>query len=332
MKCILYISKPIHTETTFFAMKSLFSILFLVVSFISITGQNLVPNPSFEDHSGCPKTTDQFGYCVDWLNFRNTPDYFNSCSDFMGVPLNIAGFQQAKDGEAYAGISCYWTVNVDSREHIGIELLEPMETGTTYYASFWISKSDLPLSDVACNNQGIRFSTNLFTNGDSTPLPNWDHVHNQEVVTDSIGWTQIKGAFTADSNYLYMSIGNFFNDVNTDTIHLNSVASGEGYYYVDDVKLSTDSSFVYEMGIHGEHEKLSILVYPNPCSDYLFVESNSMTVSVTLRSITGELLLERNERNPNFLMDMLDVSPGCYILELKAKNGCCYSKTIIKTE
>jgi len=44
---------------------------------------NLVPNPSFEDTVNCPYFISEILSCANWLNFGNTPDYFNACSDFQ---------------------------------------------------------------------------------------------------------------------------------------------------------------------------------------------------------------------------------------------------------
>ena len=73
-------------------------------------GQNLVPNPSFEDTVHCPNAnntgTIQAKY---WFGVYDSvfAYYFNACSSpqEFGVPLNQGtGFQYAKDGDAYAGI------------------------------------------------------------------------------------------------------------------------------------------------------------------------------------------------------------------------------------
>ena len=56
------------------------------------TGQNLVPNYSFESYSVCPDgcTVIPKSYFVDdWIMATlGTPDYFNICSNKSGVPDN----------------------------------------------------------------------------------------------------------------------------------------------------------------------------------------------------------------------------------------------------
>ena len=73
-------------------------IVLFVVGFITISkGQNLVPNPSFEDTTGCPQFIDDF-YAVDWLSpTLASPDLFHTCSSGnAGVPQNLWGWQNAR--------------------------------------------------------------------------------------------------------------------------------------------------------------------------------------------------------------------------------------------
>ena len=41
------------------------------------------------------------------VNQSSSSDYFNSCSSIVGVPTNGLGFQYAKTGVGYIGISTY---------------------------------------------------------------------------------------------------------------------------------------------------------------------------------------------------------------------------------
>lgn len=73
------------------------------------TQTNLVSNGSFENYSSCPTGFGSIALAVGWLNPSNsTPDYFNSCytfaDHFADVPLNCLAYQDARTGDAYAGI------------------------------------------------------------------------------------------------------------------------------------------------------------------------------------------------------------------------------------
>jgi len=70
-------------------------LLFAKISFCK--GQiNLVPNPSFESYTACPNNAATISFATGWLNFGQTPDYFNSCANstasFVGVLSNYFGY------------------------------------------------------------------------------------------------------------------------------------------------------------------------------------------------------------------------------------------------
>ena len=67
----------------------------LAVSFENGTAQNMVPNPSFENHTVCPASYGELYKCENWSSFGYSPDYFNACSPdtIVNVPQNEFGFQ-----------------------------------------------------------------------------------------------------------------------------------------------------------------------------------------------------------------------------------------------
>jgi len=78
---------------------------------ILLCGQNLVLNPSFEEHTECPTTTINavtytgMDIVVDWYTPTSSTDYFHACGDdSYGVPNNFSNsFQDARTGDAYVG-------------------------------------------------------------------------------------------------------------------------------------------------------------------------------------------------------------------------------------
>ncbi|MBL0103513.1 MAG: hypothetical protein IPP51_06995 [Bacteroidetes bacterium] len=72
-------------------------LMFLIFCFYRtlLSGQvNLVPNPSFEQLDHCPFTFDDIDAAAGWLNFGNSPDYFNSCdTGYLNTPNSGFGFQ-----------------------------------------------------------------------------------------------------------------------------------------------------------------------------------------------------------------------------------------------
>jgi len=211
-------------------------------------GTNLVPNPSFEDYIQCPVMESQFGVVSIWTRFRNSAEYFNACdvSGNVGVPSNMAGYQQAASGQAYAGINTFSNsgVNPSFRDYIGVQLISPLVIGTKYYVSFKVSPTLIGfppfVSDKYVSNKlGV-----LFTNTASSnyPIPNFAHVYSDSIISDTTAWATINGSFIADTTYQYIVIGNFFHDSLTAYININPSGMWHlAYYYVDDVCVSTDS-------------------------------------------------------------------------------------------
>lgn len=97
-------------------------ILILVIIICSniLQGQNLVPNPSFEEFDHCPiGVPDLNGNLKDWLSFRGTPDYFNKCSTIEGI-YNSWGYQLPHTGLGYADVGVYQSGLPNSQEQIGV--------------------------------------------------------------------------------------------------------------------------------------------------------------------------------------------------------------------
>ena len=107
--------------------------------------QNLVPNGSFEDTLGCPDNYDQLFKTKYWYKpTLGTSDYFNACdaTSSTGVPSNVLGFQFAKSGNAYAGLSCGDNNYPLEREYIQTKLSEKLKRNKKYIISFWVSRAD----------------------------------------------------------------------------------------------------------------------------------------------------------------------------------------------
>lgn len=200
---------------------------------------NLVPNPSFEEHTGCIFLDSD---CNNWVSFKGSPEYIPYCRS--NSYSNGAGFQIPRTGEAYAGFIGYDKNNSNVREFFGVALTSPLVIGEKYYVSFYVSLGyKKHVFNVANNNIGAMFTTYSYYDPFLTlPSPNFAHIKENEIISDTINWIKISGSFIADSAYTFMIIGNFFDDANTDTLNFpDSIGNFRSFYYVDDVCVSTDS-------------------------------------------------------------------------------------------
>ena len=298
----------------------------------SLFGQvNLVPNPSFEDTVACPTTANQINKAVGWHASRESPDYFNVCDFITGntsVPSNFTGYQYARTGVAYAGFIAFYYPFPNGREYFSCQLNSPLQIGHTYNISFYISWSAGVSDLIACNKIGANFSLiNHSLPNNPQPILNYSHIYSDSIVRDSLGWFNIHGSFIADSNYSYFTIGNFFDDLNTDTI-MPGFPSADAYYYVDDISVIEDTTTsMWELQV-----KNRIKIYPNPFVDVLFIESsNNMLSSIELYDATNKLILKSIiELQARSKLNVSKLKSGLYFLKINFINNSSIFHKIIK--
>lgn len=84
--------------------------LLIIIFFIPLSGwaQNLVSNPSFEEHQQCPEGNGQIFLAESWINVYGGNDYFHECGiNGWTVPQNSWGYEDARTGQAYGDISLW---------------------------------------------------------------------------------------------------------------------------------------------------------------------------------------------------------------------------------
>lgn len=307
---------------------------------------NLVPNPGFEDTIACPI----YGWlstCQTWQAFSSSPDYFNNCApgwSSYSVPDNIHGFQMASSGSAYAGVYCYVEGETDyavDREILGNSLLNPLTIGQRYFVSFKVSlgtNTSTSGQSLAINKLGVLFSTVSYDNIDSSTIPpigNFAHVFTDSIVSDSLGWTTIFGSFISDSNYTFLSIGNFYTISNTDTIHFNTnnPFTPSAYYFVDDVCVSTDSAFcanyLYVEVVNNDFRD-QFSIFPNPGSDIVTVQVNDNGLNfLTCYNSVGQVVYTNFfERITN--LNFATLPRGIYFIQVTVDDHYSVKKVIIE--
>jgi gliding motility-associated-like protein len=247
------------------------NMLFLLVLTVPqmLLSQNLVPNPSFEEHKTCEFVFSAFDTSFfnpsvvnNWCsgNFSGTPDYFNLCQIYneiwnCSVPINDSGQQYPYQGNSYAGIGniSHFTSNIETREYLQTKLLSRLSNGTTYCIGFYISlaefDSTILLSDisiVATKNWGLLLSeTRPFNpiDASSTSSPTAftllgdPQLKISDFVKDTINWVLISGNYTATGNEEWITIGNFNLPEQTplDTVYHGSAPNIASYYFIDNV-------------------------------------------------------------------------------------------------
>ena len=223
---------------------ALLSLLLLMVCFaFSLRAQNLVPNHSFEVVAPCPTLGSLLceNVAIPWKcpNDGST-DLFHACGgpwpgNQQSVPHNSQGYQQAQDGNGYAGFFCHWGTN--GREYAQAQLIQPLVAGQWYNAWFYVARSE---SFCAIEHIGLYFSSTVMHQ------PGFDYFDYEPQVEsdfgfiyDTMDWVIISGCFQAEGGEQYITVGNFRND--TESPLDPSCQGNLAYYYFDDIHIEEGS-------------------------------------------------------------------------------------------
>ncbi len=212
------------------------------------TGQNLVPNPSFEEYLNCPYMINAVPFTAPpWVAaFGGTPDYYNACMNSyqwqFGVPTNAQGYQEAHTGVAYSAIFTYAPGITWVKEYLQVALTEPLEAGQCYIVSFYAN-----LTDVKCGSDklGALLSIDL----PSTWMGEIPQVQFQGgYLSDTANWVHVYDYYTAVGGEQYITIGNFYTDDDTSGDPACTNTPPFSYYFIDDVAVIPPSTHELDLG------------------------------------------------------------------------------------
>src|ERR1017187_6258780 len=102
----VFCSFSIKTNLKILTFNRISFLIFLFLFKFSFAQINLVQNGSFEQFTHCINTNGEVDSCIGWHAIKNSPDYFNSCTNYFGatVPYNYCGYQEPFEGHAYMGL------------------------------------------------------------------------------------------------------------------------------------------------------------------------------------------------------------------------------------
>lgn len=301
-------------------------------------GQNLVPNPSFESYTICPNP----GFtgiesANNWYNPTTySPDYYNQCATDdpiygNGVPQNGYGFQEARTGVAYAALipQAY----DESREYIQSKLLDTLILGKKYEVSFFIAIADSTYYTV--NEIGAFFSSTAISSNNSFYLPYIPQIKNNSNANPLITpntWIEVRDTMIAIGDELYITIGNFMNDDNTDTIHLNNGTNwlSFAYFYIDDVSVNCiDCNLNVEILSDNE-----IKLFPNPSNTNFVLDTRKsldiLNSDYYILDQMGNIVTEGIITNQLYNIECENLPVGVYNLTIKNSKNI-YNLKLIKS-
>lgn len=303
--------------------------------------QNLVPNPSFEYHNGCPTDDGQMTLAVGWVDYLFSPDFWHTCGTpgIAGVPINLLSYQQPRTGAAYGGFHCYSSEIISSggyREFMGIKLSTALTIGEAYDVRFFVSWSTAAdgtqgSMQFANNNLGAYFRIGELFDLNWYPLPNYSHINSTEIVTDSIGWTLIEGSFVADSAYEYLYLGNFHGNQETVSLLLNPNGQyGYSYYYVDDVCVTPaggDCLLLTTVEPIDESESMGLTVRVESGGTLLFITGIPGRVRLALFDLRGALVYEGESTESQFTLPLL--ASGTYVASFNVDDVRTFRQVVV---
>jgi OOP family OmpA-OmpF porin len=231
-----------------FVQMRLSAYLFAVGMLASVltAAQNLVMNGSFETKSYCPSNFNQQSLNTIagwWQATDGTPDYFNSCSDKVGVPNNVFGQQSAKDGEGYTGLVTFSVGNKRNyREYLQTKLTRALQPGELVCVEMYVSAADY--CNYVTDGIGILLSEKKVESNLQTELAYQASMSNPRLnmLDESSQWQLLSDVFVAKGGEEYLTIGNFKADKELKVIRRTEDMSAKGYgtwsyMYIDDVKV-----------------------------------------------------------------------------------------------
>lgn len=131
-----------------------------------LSAQNLVVNPSFEEHLACPNAfTVEEDFALElvpgWTTPNASSDYFHTCGDdSYGVPINLGlNYQAPRTGEAYVGTR-YWLSVINYNEYLEGTFEVPLQKDSFYLVEFFAALSDY--SRFGHNEFSVLFTDTLF--------------------------------------------------------------------------------------------------------------------------------------------------------------------------
>ena len=315
-------------------MKKIIFTLLLFAFCLYAESQNLIPNPSFEIYDTCPYNPSQINFAPPWFSANTgTPDYFNSCnSSFFNVPNNFLGYQTAKSGLGYCGLTFYNnTTAANLREYIEIQLSDTLITGVTYCVSFYVSLANV--SRYATSNISAYFSNSILTNATQNYINVIPQIQNDtnNIVTDTVNWFLVWDTYVAVGGEKYFTIGNFETNINSKIDSIVGNFQPDAYYYVDDISVIDCDSLV---GIPELPKKSSFLVYPNPNMGTMEV-SYSLNVNETGSFEIYEISVKKvttfslNNNETKLKIENSQLSAGVYYYNIRINNQIIQTEKLI---
>ncbi|MEO7992149.1 MAG: OmpA family protein [Chryseolinea sp.] len=216
---------------------------------ISISAQNLAPNPSFEEYDVCPGDFSQAAHEFRVRSWRSanlgTPDHFNDCSiGEADVPHNWAGVSYPYEGKGYVGIYLWMDKENNYREYLQCKLLSSLLKDSLYEIEFHYKLSSY--SKYSIDRIGLMLTDSLVNVKHDQVIsvqPTLSIIQDSALTKETGYWETARKEYRAVGGEQYVTIGNFFDNQTTHHYFIRFspvqqiMLEKSAYYYIDEVKV-----------------------------------------------------------------------------------------------
>ena len=214
------------------------SFMLIMISLNSL-GQNLVFNPSFENHKRRVQyciTTNKLKKVSDWKQVTyGTVDYFKNDSKCQRNKSNL----KAKSGEHFIGIYGLLTGRKKKyREYFQGNFKTPLKKGVSYNVEFYVRTASN--STVRMSGFGAYIHNEPINANNSKRLKYVPQVSCKEIINDEI-WLKVNQVYVAQGGEKYITLG-VFEPYRKLKKEKEFLFGGYCYFYIDDISVTEISS------------------------------------------------------------------------------------------
>lgn len=148
------------------------------------------------------------------------------------IPQNFSGFQYARGGAGYIGISS----NLKFNEYIETKLIKPLQKDSVYYVEFYVSMAEK--SGKACNKIGACFSEKEIKLNTIKSINLEPQIIYSDFISDTSQWIKVSGYYNANGKERYLIVGCFSSEkTDYQSIEYNkrSYYKSVARYFIDDI-------------------------------------------------------------------------------------------------
>jgi hypothetical protein len=303
------------------------ALLILMLPFIA-TGQNLVPNGSFEVLDSCPSGNfcgGQIELASGWYEATTcTVDLFHVCASTTqcSIPQGTV-YPYVGDGMARVALLTVGPLANGFREYLSIELTETLEMDTAYQLR--VALRSLDAGSISVGSIGAYFSsdsaTHYFLDHELLNLEPQLQRNPDSIMDNPDIWYIWEDTLIANGAERFIMFGNFLSDF--ETPYSPSSQTGGGGCYLDDVSLTkiTKPNSIRELDV-----KFGVL--PNPSNGLVSINYNGnlTPMAMTLLTVEGRQVFSEPWHRQ---LDVSSLSEGIYLLRVEFENGAVGTQRLV---